>query len=133
MEDKKQKRSDPLLAFAIISSVYSLGTCIFRLVIHNNFDWSYFVISVLSFVLLIYLLKKTKFNLNERYEDERKVFISEKSSSTSYNILFIAIVIFKYLISSNRIIITTNHALNLIVMSALLIKLSTYLIYKYKY
>ena len=113
MEDKKQKRSDPLLAFAIISSVYSLGTCIFRLV--------------------IYLLKKTKFNLNERYEDERKVFISEKSSSTSYNILFIAIVILKYLISSNRIIITTNHALNLIVMSALLIKLSTYLIYKYKY
>lgn len=133
MEDKRQKKSDSLWAYALIGTVYALGMWIFGLVINKNFDWIYFVIGVLSLILLIYLLKKTKFNLNERYEDERKTFISEKSSSSSYNILFGAIVLFEYLISSNRIVMTTDHALNLIIMSVLFIKFSTYLIYKYKY
>jgi steroid 5-alpha reductase family enzyme len=93
----------------------------------------YFAIGGLSLIYLLYLLNKTKQNKNERYEDERKKYISEKSSSMSFRILFAIIVIFQFIIGRNYIVIDSSLLLAIITCIALLINFGTYLFCKYKY
>jgi len=76
---------------------------------------------------------KSKNNTNERYEDERKKFVSDKSKSISFNILFAFIVIFQILISEEKIKMDSHHVLMVISCSALIIQFISYLGCKYKY
>lgn len=95
--------------------------------------WIWFTVSGLSLVLLLYLLNKTKNNRYERYEDERKKLISEKSSSMSFNILFAVIVVLQIIFEWKNIIVDSSFLLVSIMGIALLINFVTYLICRYKY
>ncbi|MBZ9689887.1 DUF2178 domain-containing protein [Clostridium estertheticum] len=131
MENKK--KTDSIIIGAGIFAIYFIGEGIFGFITKKNGYWVPLVIGILSFLYLIYLLKRTKSNLNERYEDERKKFISEKSSSVSYSILFAVILIYSELINANKIIINTYDSLMIIMGIALIIKPIAFLICKYKY
>jgi uncharacterized membrane protein len=92
-----------------------------------------FAVGGCSLGYLLYLLNKTKENKNERYEDERKKFISEKSSSMSFRILFAAIVILQFIIERNNIAVESSFLLLIIAGIAMLINFGTYLFCRYKY
>ncbi|MCB2299537.1 DUF2178 domain-containing protein [Clostridium tagluense] len=130
---ENEKKTDSIIIGAGVFAMLFIGKGIFAFVTKKNGYWVLLVIGILSLLYLIYLLKRTKGNLNERYEDERKKLISEKSSSISYSILFAVTLIFSQLINANKIIVTTYDALMIILGIALIIKPIAYLIYKYKY
>ena len=131
MENKK--KTDSIIIGAGVWAILFIGIGIFDFVTQKNGYLIMFGIGILSLLYFIYLLKKTKYNLAEIYEDERKILISEKSSSISYNILFAGICIFEFLINGKIIGITTDLALIIIMASAIIIKAVAYLICKYKY
>lgn len=131
MENKK--KTDSIIIGAGVWAIFFIGIGIFDFVTQKNGYLIMFCIGILSLLYFIYLLKTTQDNLAERYEDERKILINEKSSSISYNILFAGICIFEFLINGKIIDITTNLALVIIMASAIIIKAITYLICKYKY
>lgn len=131
MENKK--KTDSIIIGAGVWAIFFIGIGIFDFVTQKNGYLIMFCIGILSLLYFIYLLKTTQDNLAERYEDERKILINEKSSSISYNILFAGICIFEFLINGKIIDITTDLALVIIMASAIIIKAVTYLICKYKY
>lgn len=131
MENKK--KTDSIIIGAGVWAILFMGIGFFDFVTQKKGYLIMFGIAILSLLYFIYLLKKTKDNLAERYEDERKILISEKSSSISYNILFAVICIFEFLIKGKIIGLTTDLALLIIMASAIIIKVVSYLICKYKY
>ncbi|EHI97684.1 hypothetical protein CDLVIII_0978 [Clostridium sp. DL-VIII] len=131
MENKK--KTDSIIIGAGVWAIFFIGIGIFDFVTQKNGYLIMFCIGILSLLYFIYLLKTTQDNLSERYEDERKILINEKSSSISYNILFAGICIFEFLINGKIIDITTDLSLVIIMASAIIIKAVTYLICKYKY
>lgn len=131
MENKR--KFDSKFIGAGVFAIFFTGIGIFDFITENN---SYFItlgIGILSFLYLIYLLKRTRGNLNERYEDERKKFISEKSSSFSYSVLISVILVLIFLVSNGKIAISSSTALCIVLISALIIQPVAYLICKYKY
>jgi len=92
-----------------------------------------FVISAISLIYFIYQYKYLKKNPSEMYDDERRQFISEKSSSMSFIILVVVISILQLLIQRNIIVVESYSLLSMILGIALIINLVTYLICKYKY
>ncbi|MBW9153852.1 hypothetical protein [Clostridium estertheticum] len=117
--------------------IYWVGAGIFGVVTkRNGFGIGFFIdlfIGALGFIVLIYQLKKTKDNHNERYEDERKTFISEKSLSTSFTMLYILILLFQFLIRTGRINMNTDSVLSTLIIGGLIIQFISYLFYKFKY
>ncbi|MBU3093195.1 hypothetical protein KPL35_14055 [Clostridium sp. CF011] len=108
---KNQKQGDSIIIGAGVWSVLFIGMGIFDLVTKKNGYWSGFLLGGLSFIYLIYLLWKTKGNTNERYEDERKKFVSDKSKSMSFDKLFVFMVIFEILIKTQKIKMDSHSAI----------------------
>ncbi|MBU3175265.1 DUF2178 domain-containing protein [Clostridium estertheticum] len=133
MEKKKTKQSDSIIVGAIVWSFFGIGIGIFDIITKNDDAFIWFVFGGLSLIYLIYRLRKTKNNTNERYEDERKKFISEKSKNMSFDILFGSIVIFKILISSGKIKMDSYDVISIILGGALIIQFISYLVCKSKY
>lgn len=133
MKSNNQKKTDSILVGAIVWAILFLGMGLYKLIIKKNFDVLDFSLGGLSLVFLIYLLKKTKANLNERHEDERKKYISEKSSSISYEVHFLVITVLSFLVLKGKIIISSSSTILIVLGSALIIKSISYLICRYKY
>ena len=133
MENNNQKKSDSILVGAIVWTILFLSIGFFKLIFTKNLDLLAFLLGTVSLIFLIYLLKKTKLNKNERYEDERKHYLSEKSSSISYEVIFLVIVVLSALVRSGRLVIGAADVLLVILCSALIIKLIAYLFCRYKY
>ena len=127
------KRTDSTLIGSGVFGIFFVGMGITDLVAKQNGFWIELLIGALGFVFLIYKLKKTKNNHNERYEDERKKFVSEKSKSIGFDILFGFMVIFQILIGSGKIKMTSNSAITIILGGALIIQLISYLVCRAKY
>ena len=126
------KLADSRFLGSIIFTVTSLVVGIFDLITKKD-SFAPFTIGVLSFVYFIYLLQKTKDEVNERYDDERKNFISEKSKSKSFDIIFAVLVIFEILVLSGKVIISARSEIIFLSSSALIIQFISYLFYKSKY
>jgi hypothetical protein len=92
-----------------------------------------FLLGGIPLIYLIYLLRKTKDNTNERYVDERKKFVIVKSKSISLDILLPFVIISGILIRAEKIKIDSYDVIVVVVGSVLVIKLITYLACKYKY
>ena len=133
MEKKMEKKTDSKFigagVFAILFTIHG----IVALVTKTNDYWVGFGLGGLSLVYLFYLLNKTKDNKNERYDDERKEFISEKSSNMSFNILLGVIVLLRFIIERNYIVVESSILIDIIFGIVMLIKFGTYLFCKYKY
>jgi len=129
------KIADSRFFSSIVGTVFCWVLAIFGLITkkENSFVFSAFIVGVLSFAYFIYLLNKTKDDVNERYDDERKNFVSEKSRSKSFDILFAVTVIFEILVQSGKVKISADSALIIIIGSALIIQFISYLFYKSKY
>ncbi len=133
MEKSNQKKSDSIFVGAIVWTILFLGMGFYKLIFKDSLDWLAFLLGAASLIFLIYLLKTTKSKLNERYEDERKKYISEKSSSIGYEINFLIIVILSVFVRSGKIVISSADILLVILCSALIIKFIAYMILKHKY
>jgi uncharacterized membrane protein len=133
MENNNQKKSDSILVGAIVCTILFLSMGFFKLIFTRNLDLLAFLLGSASLIFLIYLLKKTKSNKNERYEDERKHYLSEKSSSISYEVIFLVIVVLSALVRSGKLVIGAADVLLVILCSALIIKFIAYLFCRYKY
>ena len=81
MEKKKPKQSDSKIVGAIVWSFSGILLGIFAVITKKDNAFVGFVLAGIALIYLIYLLRKTKNNTNERYEDERKKFVSDKSKS----------------------------------------------------
>ncbi|QAA32097.1 DUF2178 domain-containing protein [Clostridium manihotivorum] len=127
MEDNNQKKSDSILVGAIVWTILFLSIGFFKLIFTKEIDLLAFLLGSCSLIFLIYLLKKTKSNQNERYEDERKHYLSEKSSSISYEVIFLVIVVLSALVRSGKLVIGAADVLLIILCSALIIKFIAYL------
>ena len=127
----------PLLPVPLIGAgtwtIPFAGIGIFDVVTKKSNPWVVFLLSGLSFIYLIYILKRTKNNTNERYDDERKKFLREKSKCMSFDILFVSIFIFQILISSGKINLTSSLAIEIVLGGTLIIQLISYLVCKSKY
>ncbi|HUS90020.1 MAG TPA: DUF2178 domain-containing protein [Desulfosporosinus sp.] len=125
-----EKKTDSIFIGAGVWSILFFVMGISSLVTNKNGYgyWICFAVGGLSLVFLLYLLNKTKNNRNERYEDERKKLIREKSSNMSFSILFGVIVILQFIIERNYIVVESSFLLVIIMAIALLIKFGTYLI-----
>ncbi|MBX4261565.1 DUF2178 domain-containing protein [Clostridium estertheticum] len=130
---EKTKKPDSGIMGAGVFGVFFIGMGIKDLVAKQNGFWIDFLIGALGFIFLIYKLKKTKNNHNERYEDERKKFVSEKSKSMSFDILFLILAISQILISYGKIEINSYPVISIIIIFALIIQLTSYLVCKSKY
>jgi len=130
---KKQKPCDSIIIGAGVWTILFVGIGIFKIATKNNDYWFEFIVGGLSFIYLIYALIKTKNNHNERYEDERKKFVSEKSKSMSFDILFLILAIFQILISYGKIRINSYPVISIVISGALIIRLVSYFICKAKY
>ena len=126
------KLADSRFLGSIIFTVTSLVVGTFDLITKKD-SFAPFAIGVLSFVYFIYLLQKTKDEVNERYDDERKNFISEKSKSKSFDIIFAVLVIFEILVLSGKVIISARSEIIFLSSSALIIQFISYLFCKSKY
>jgi len=129
----EKQRLSTIIMGAGVWSILFIGIGIFKIATKNNDYWVEFLLGGLSFIYLIYVLRKTKNNTNERYEDERKKFVSEKSKVMSFDILFVSIFIFKILISTGKIKMDSNSVLSIIIGGGLIIQLISYLVCKSKY
>ncbi|MBW9153742.1 DUF2178 domain-containing protein [Clostridium estertheticum] len=130
---EKQKQCDSILVGAIVWSFFGIGIGIFDLIAKKNDALIWLALGGLSLIYLIYLLRKTRNNTNERCEDERKKFISEKSKNMSFDILFGSIIIFKILINSGKIKMDSYDVISIILGGALIIQFISYLVCKSKY
>lgn len=83
------KKLDSILIGAGVFTILFIGLGIFEVVTKKNGYFIMFGIGILSLLYLIYLLKQSKDRKNERYEDERKKLLSEKSKSKSFEVLFL--------------------------------------------
>jgi len=133
MENKIEKRTDSKFIGAGVLAILFTIHGIVELVNKTNAYWVGFGLSGLSLVYLFYLLNKTKDNKNERYDDERKEFISEKSSNMSFNILLGVIVLLNFMIQSNYIVVESSLLIRIMFWIVIPIKFGSYLICKYKY
>lgn len=130
---ENEKKFDSIIIGAVVFAILFIGLGIWGFVTKKN---GYFIpigIGIVSLLYLIYLLKQTKDSKNERYEDERKNFLSEKSKSKSFDILFWVIVIFEFLTSTGKIVVNSNTALLIVMSCALAIQFISYLVHKFKY
>lgn len=130
-----EKKTDSTFIGVGVGSIYFFGMGIWDFVSNKN-GYGYlidFAIGGLFLAFLLYLLRKTKNSRNERFEDERKILLSEKSSSISFNVLFVVLSIMQITFKWNTIVVDSSLLLLIILMIALLIKFSTYLFYRYKY
>ena len=130
---KKQKTYDSIIIGAGVWTILFLGIGIFNVVTKERNAWIEFLLSGLSFIYLIYILKRTKNNTNERYEDERKRFVRDKSKSMSFDILLVSTFIFQLLIGSGKINIISSLAIEILLGCILIIQLISYLVCKSKY
>lgn len=133
MEKKKPKEIDSKIVGPTVWSILFIGIGIFDMVIKKNVNWLAFLLGGLSLVFLIYLLRKTKNNTNERYEDERKKFVSDQSKSMSFDRLFAFMLIFEILIKTEKIKMDSYDVIMVIMGSALIIQFISYLVCKSKY
>lgn len=133
MEKKIEKKTDSKFIGAGMFALLFTISGIVALMTKKNGYWVDFGLGGLSLVYLLYLLNKTKQNKNERYEDERKKFISERSSSMSFTILFAVIIISRIIIERNNIVVESSFLLSTIGVIALLIKFGTHIFCRYKY
>ena len=76
---EKQKPGDSIIVGAIVWSFCGIGIGVFDLITKRHAALIWLALGGLSLIYLIYLLRKTRNNTNERCEDERKAFISQKS------------------------------------------------------
>jgi Predicted membrane protein (DUF2178) len=130
---KKQKTYDSIIIGAGVWVILFLGIGIFNVVTKESNAWIEFLVSGLSFIYIIYILKRTKNNTNERYEDERKRFVRDKSKSMSFDIIFVSIFIFQLLIGSGKINMTSSLAIEIVLGYTIIIWFISYLICKSKY
>jgi len=130
---EKIKCPNSIIGVATLWGIMWVSFGIFGIVTKQNGFWIDLLIGALGFIVLIYQLKKTKNNHNERYEDERKSFISEKSLSTSFTILYSFIIIFEFFISRGKIKMSSDSVLSTLMISGLIIQFISYLFYKFKY
>ncbi|KUO75344.1 MAG: hypothetical protein APF81_27885 [Desulfosporosinus sp. BRH_c37] len=134
-----EKKTDSTFIGVGVGSIFFFGMGIWDFVSNKNgygYGYGYlidFAIGGLFLAFLLYLLRKTKNSRNERFEDERKILLSEKSSCMSFNVLFIVFAIMQITFKWNTIVVDSSLLLLMISMIALLIKFSTYLICRYKY
>ena len=130
---EKTKKTDSGIIGAGVFGVLFIGMAIKDLVAKQNGVWIDFLIGALAFIFLIYKLRKTKDNTNERYEDERKKFVSEKSKSISFDVMFVFMLIFETLIKIGKIKMNSYSVIIVIMCGALIIQLISYLVCKSKY
>ena len=128
----EKKTDSKFIGAGVIAILFSI-IGIVDLMTNKNGYWVWFGVGGLSLAYLLYLLNITKGNRNERFEDERKEFISEKSSNMSFNILFVVIAIMQFITERNNIVIKSSLLLSFIIVVAIIIKLGTYLFCKYRY
>ncbi|MBX4262851.1 DUF2178 domain-containing protein (plasmid) [Clostridium estertheticum] len=135
MEKKKpkSKQSDSIIVGTIIWSLMGIGMGVFHIITKREGALAWFILGVPALICLIYLLRKTKNNTNERYEDERKKFVSDKSKSMSFDKLFIFMVIFEILIQTGKIKMDSYDVIMVVIGSALIIQFISYLVCKSKY
>jgi hypothetical protein len=115
-----------------LAVVFSIMGMINLMTEKNNY-WVFFGVGGLSLAYLFFLLKKTKENKRERYEDERSKFIEDKSLSMSFQILLVVILILKFMIERNYIMIDSSFLIDIIFGIVVLVKFGSYLFCKYKY
>jgi hypothetical protein len=132
-ELKMEKKVDSKFIGAMVFTLMFFIIGIKDLNTGKNGYWISFVISAVSLVFFIYLLKHTKKTPNERYSDERKELISLKSESMSFSLLFSVIIILEILVKSNKLILDSGMLLLILMGSALIINLVCYLICRSKY
>lgn len=133
MEKNIKRKSDSVFVGAIVWTILFLVKGVYKLIFKNYLDWTSFIIAAISFIVLITILRKSKLNLNERYEDERKKYISEKSSSAAYEVN-IYIIILLYIASKYwNIMISAGDILLIILGSLLIVKFINYIILQNKY
>lgn len=126
-------KSDSVFVGAIVWTILFLVKGVYKLIFKNYLDWTSFIIVAISFTVLITILRKSKLNLNERYEYERKKYISEKSSSAAYEVN-IYIIILLYIASKYwNMMVSYEDILLIILGSLLIVKLITYIILQNKY
>jgi uncharacterized membrane protein len=133
MEKNIKRKSDSVFVGAIVWTILFLVKGVYKLIYINYLDWTSFIIAAISFTVLIAILRKSKLNLNERYEDERKKYISEKSSSVACEVN-IFIIILLYIASKFwNVIVNVEDMLLIILGSLLIVKFITYIILQKKY
>lgn len=133
MEKKKPREPDSILGGTVTCSILFIGIGIFDMVTKRENAFVAFVLGGLCLIFLIYILRKTKNNTNERYEDERKKFVSDKSKSMSFDRLFAFMVIFEILIRTGKIKMDSYDVIMVIIGSGLIIEFISYLVCKSKY
>ncbi|MGK0468461.1 hypothetical protein [Clostridium sp.] len=133
MENKKPKEIDSKFGRAIVWSFSSILLGIFAVITKKDNAFVLFILGGLCLIYLIYILRKTKNNTNERYEDERKKFVSDKSKSMSFDWIFAFMVIFEILIKTEKIKMDSYDVIMVVIGSALIIKFISYLVCKSKY
>ena len=130
---ENMKKTDSGILGAGVFGVLFIVLGIKDLFAKQNGFWIDFLISGLGSIFLIYKLKKTKNNHNERYEDERKKFVSEKSKSIGFDVLFWFMLIFGFLIETEKIKMDSYSVIIVILGGALIIQFISYLVCKSKY
>jgi TRAP-type uncharacterized transport system fused permease subunit len=133
MENKKPKEIDSKIVVAIVLSFCFILVGILSVINKKDNAFVVFLLGGIPLIYLIYLLRKTKDNKNERYVDERKKFVIVKSKSISFDILFTFMVILGILIRTEKIKMDSYDVIMVVIGSALIIKFISYLACKYKY
>jgi len=133
MENKKPKEIDSKILVAIILSSCFILAGILGVITQKDNAFVYILLGGIPLIYLIYLLRKTKNNTNERYVDERKTFIIIKSKSISFDTLFCFMVIFGILIRTEKIKMDSYDVIMVVIGSSLIIKFISYLACIYKY
>ncbi len=129
MDNKTDSKFIGAGVFAIFFTIMGIVS----LVTKKNGYWFSFGVSGLSLAYLLYLLNNTKENKSERYDDERKEFISVKSSSVSFSILLAVMLILKFVIEQKNIVVESTSLLSILIGIAVVINLITHIFYKYKF
>ncbi|MBW9173303.1 DUF2178 domain-containing protein [Clostridium estertheticum] len=130
---EKQKQCDSIIVGAIVWSFCGIGIGVFDLITKRHSAFIWLALGGLSLIYLIYLLRKTRNNTNERCEDERKAFISQKSQGISFTILYSLIIILEFFIGTGKIKMNSDSVLITLMISGLIIQFLSYLFYKFKY
>lgn len=133
MEKKKPREPDSILGGTVAGLILFTGIGIFDMITKKENAFIAFVLGGLCLIFLIYLLKKTKNNTNERYEDERKKFVRDKSKSMSFDRLFAFMVVFQILIRTGKIKMDSYDVIMVTLGSAIIIRFVSYLTCKSKY
>ncbi|MCB2355286.1 DUF2178 domain-containing protein [Clostridium estertheticum] len=130
---EKQKSCDSIIVGAIVWSFCGIGIGVFDLITKRHSALIWLALGGLSLIYLVYLFRKTRNNTNERCEDERKEFISQKSQGISFTILYSLIIILEFFIGAGKIKMNSDSVLITLMISGLIIQFLSYLFYKFKY